>query len=97
MTCPFCPPNNHRSKWYYDGDVYVVADDAGKPNALILFPHEHLAQRWLRERGAEVERLMMGIANAEWGRDIAARAKFDWEARTYPDHGHLQLFKQEVK
>jgi hypothetical protein len=91
VTCPFCPPNNHRSKWYYDGDVYVVADDAGKPNALILFPHEHLAQSWLRERRAEVERLMMGIANAEWGRPV--QPNFDWENRMY-EHAHLQLFKK---
>jgi len=93
-NCPFCGTDGKsakRSKWYFDGDEFVVADDAGKPNTLILFPHQHESQGWLRERKAKVEELMLGIANAEWGRNVEKR--FDWENRQY-EHAHLQLMRE---
>lgn len=93
-NCPFCGTDGKlakRSKWYYDGELFVVADDAGKQNTLILFPHQHETQSWLKERKVEVEKLMLGIANALWGRDT--KTKFDWLNLTYP-HAHCQLFRE---
>lgn len=90
-SCPFCN-NPKKSPWHFDGEKYVVADDAGRENTLILFSHQHKPQNWLKERKEEVEELIVGIANAEWGRDV--EKKFDWVARTYPGHGHLQLIRR---
>lgn len=95
MSCPFCPPDNKKSRWYFDGEIFgdefVVADDAGKPDALILFPRQHRSQSWLKKRGRKVENLIMGVANAEWGRGVEKR--LDWLNRQY-EHAHLQVLRE---
>ena len=87
MSCPFCK-NPKKSKWYYDGDLFVVAEDAGKKDTLILFPHQHWRQEELEKFCNEVERLIKGIARAKWGRD--SRFFIDWINKTY-EHAHIQL------
>ena len=89
MSCPFCE-NPKKSKWYYDGDFFVVADDAGKKDTLILFPHKHWTQEFLKSFKDEVERLIKGIARAKWEREI--KFSIDWVNRTYK-HAHIQLKK----
>lgn len=68
----------------------MVADDVGKPDTIILFPHKHVKQEWLLKRKEEVVELLTGISNALWGRE--ARKVFDWVNRQY-EHAHVQLKK----
>lgn len=88
-NCPFCN-NPRKSKWYYDGTTFVVADDAEKPNTLILFPHMHYPQ-WVligSNHQIRVENIIRAVADAIWGRNT--KVEIDWEAKTY-EHAHVQL------
>ena len=90
-SCPFCQ-NPEKSEWHFDGKTFVVADDADRVNTLILFPHEHQLQNWLKERKEFVENLTSGIARARWGRDV--KCELDWQNRGY-EHAHLQLIRRQ--
>jgi len=87
--CPFCD-NPKKSHWYYDDGNLVVADDAEKPDCLILFPLEHYPQ-WVifgTEKSREYLKLLTGIARVKWGRNV--KYKIDWKTKIY-EHAHIQL------
>jgi hypothetical protein len=87
-NCPFCN-SPHKSFWWYDGHIFVIADDAGKVNTLICFPHKHINQDTFSSCCKFiVEALLHSVGRAKWGRK--ASFQFDWENRTY-EHAHVQL------
>ena len=91
--CPFCPPDNHRSKWYYKDEYIVIAEDAKRANTLIAFPIAHIDQHsFLIDKEYEnVCVMMIAIAQSLWG--IGMDSKFDFNNRTYK-HAHLQLIRR---
>jgi hypothetical protein len=90
--CPFCNCPR-KSFWWYDGQAFVVADDASKEDTLICFPHDHMDQDTFSSCCRSVaEAVLYSVGRAKWKRKVALQ--LDWENRTY-DHAHVQLTKIE--
>ncbi len=78
--CPLCPPLEHKTRWYYEDDFFIVCD-CKKCNVPMIVLKRHDTELILSEPKRLIELLER----------FAEGKRIRFKRRSIPDHWHMHL------